>query len=233
MLLDFGGNNRAAASARRSVTAEQTILGIAREGYHIPPRTPTPAQTIVRAGTGGWAGGTDLGRWSLTMREGPAAGRADRSGPRAPLPRCRGRRGIIPKPDCFPNEPAREAGGVIKHQRDHWPPDVGAIPARSISLLAPNPVFEINAHTRLGLSGRLPRAARAVGRAERTPVMSASLRACGVPFAQRMVPAVSQRGAKQMSRKMLTPFGRPPRRKAHGLEIVVQEGGTLRAPSRR
>ena len=75
---------------------------------------------------------------------------------------------------------------------------MGDHPPLAIPFLAPNPVFEINPRG-VGLRGE-PVPPGGFGRAERNPVMSASLRACGVLSRGGWSPA-SKTGAKQMSRK--------------------------------
>ena len=88
------------------------------------------------------------------------------------------------------------------HQRDNRLQSSGHHPPLAIPFLAPNPVFEINPRG-VGLRASPCRREDSAPFEEggRThPVMSASLRACGVLSRGGWSPA-SKTGAKQMSRK--------------------------------
>ena len=97
VLLDFGGNSELLHLAE-SVTAAE--LWIAREGYR------NARLEIVGAEDGERAGGADLAAGALTVREGPAHGRASHRPDPRPA-KSRGTKGSIPQyggyqPRAFP-----------------------------------------------------------------------------------------------------------------------------------
>src|SRR3989338_7272457 len=115
------------------------------------------------------------------MREGPAHGRAShRSHLRPAMPR--GAEGSIPQDGGLQPTPWPGGWRYTKHQRDIRLLTLGHHPPLAIPFLAPNPVFEINPRG-VGLRASPCRRADSApfedgGRTH--PVMSASLRACGV-----------------------------------------------------
>lgn len=135
------------------------------------------------------------------MREGPAHGRASHR-PQSRPAKSRGVKGSIPQ---YGGRPPRDCPGGwrrSRHQRDNRLQSSGHHPPLAIPFLAPIPVFEINPRG-VGLRASPCRRADSAPFEEgsRThPVMSASLRACGVLWRGGWSPA-SKTGAKQMSRK--------------------------------
>ena len=131
------------------------------------------------------------------MREGPAEELASHRPLGSRPAKSRGTKGSIPQDGG--HQPRAWPGGwrLSRHQRDNRLLTLGHHPPLAIPFLAPNPSSR---STREGSDYGQARAAGWI-RASRThPVMSASLRACGVPSRGGWSPA-SKTGAKQMSRK--------------------------------
>lgn len=134
------------------------------------------------------------------MRGLPKGGPLTDEEPRPAIPR--GTIGSIPKDRGLQPQACPGGWRRSKHQRDNRLLTLGDHPPLAIPFLAPKPVFEINPRG-VGLRASPCRRVDSAPFEEggRThPVMSASLRACGVLSRGGWSPA-SKTGAKQMSRK--------------------------------